>query len=169
MKIGTDVTWMLKLAESPAGGRRRIRALTRADKVVGGILAVIVVGAAVVLSMSLAHPGGSTTTQSGPNEYEFATENATSSISARVGEVFVIQLNSNAGSTGFDWKVASSAGIHYINYTAVQEEPMMIGGEVRHYYFRALAAGNQTITLQNMRSWDPSQIPATIDIRVAVA
>ncbi len=148
--------------------RNRIRALTRADKVVGGVLAVIMVSAALVLSITLVNPSGTSTTQGPPQEFEFPTANATSSFSARVGEVFIIQLNSNAGSTGFDWKVTTSIGIHYINYTAVPEAPMMLGGEVRHYYFRALNVGNQTITLQNMRTWEPTQIPATIDLAVAV-
>ncbi len=144
------------------------RRLLKADTLIGLFIVAIAVGGGVYLGVTLAHPSGTTTTQGPPNEYEFPTANTTSTISAKVGEVFLIQLESNAGSTGFDWKVTTSSGIHYINYTSVSTTTMMIGGELRHYYFRALAAGDQTITLQDMRSFDPSQIAATIELSVAV-
>ncbi len=147
----------------------RTSGMSRADKAVGAILLVLAVSSALFLGTSLGHPSATTTTQSGPKEYEYPTANASSAISAAVGEVFIIQLNSNAGSTGFDWNVTSSTGIHYINYTAVTDNPMIIGGEVRHYYFRALASGNQSITLLDVRAFDPSHVAARIDLRVTVA
>lgn len=133
------------------------------------ILVAVAAIAAVALGLNLSHPSGtSTTTQSGPNEYEFPTQNATSTIPARVGEVFLVQLISNAGSTGFDWRVTCSDGIHYINYTSVSTTTVMIGSDLRHYYFRAVTEGNQTITLENMRLFDPSQVAAVIDLTVVV-
>ena len=153
------------LAKTAPGAHR----LLRAETLVGLVLFAIAVGGGVFFGMSLANPGGTTTTQAAPKEYEFPTANATSTISAAVGEVFLIQLQSNAGSTGFDWKVTCSSGIQYINYTSVSTATMMIGGELRHYYFRALAPGNETITLQNMRFFDPSQVAATIELRVTIS
>ena len=153
----------------PAKTTKATSRLLRADALVGLALFAIAVCGGVLFGFSLASPGGTTTTQSAPKEYEFPTANATSTISAAAGEVFLIQLESNAGSTGFDWKVTCSSGIQYINYTSVSTSTVMIGGELRHYYFRALTPGIETITLQNMRSFDPSQIAATIELEVTVA
>ena len=150
--------------QKQTGTRKRLTTET----LVSLVIFAVAVGGGIYLGISLATPHGSTTTQSPPREYQFPTANTTSTISAAVGEVFLVQLESNAGSTGFDWKVTTSSGIQYINYTSVTTTTM-IGGEMRHYYFRAVTTGNQTITLQDMRSWDPSRIPATIELKVTVA
>ncbi|MDG7007227.1 MAG: protease inhibitor I42 family protein [Nitrososphaerota archaeon] len=155
-------------ATDPAKTTKGTGRLLRADTLVGVVLFAIAVGGGVLFGMSFTNPGGTTTTPTAPKEYEFPTADATSTISAAVGEVFLVQLESNAGSTGFDWKVTCSGGIQYINYTSVSTSTVMIGGELRHYYFRALTPGNESITLQNMRFFDPSQIAATIELKVTV-
>ena len=148
---------------APRGTRRKLTT----ESLVGFAIFAIAVAGGIYVGITLANPHGTTTTQSAPKEYSFPTANATSTISAAVGDVFLIQLESNAGSTGFDWRVTTSGGVQYINYTSVTTTTM-IGGEMRHYYFRAVTAGNQTVTLQDMRPWDPSQVAATIELRVTV-
>ena len=100
--------------------------------------------------------------------YAYPSSNSTSTIFARVGETFNIQLSSNAGSTGYDWNVATSSGIHYLSYTTVSTATLPGGSNVRNYSFRADRTGTQTITLTDQRSWAPYQIAATIIVQVIV-
>ncbi len=102
----------------------------------------------------------------GVAEYVYPSSNLTSSISATVGETFIIQLSSNAGSTGYDWNVSTSTGIQYLNYTVVSTSTLIGGPQVRNYFFRAVQAGTQTITLRDERSFAPYAIAATINLQV---
>ena len=105
----------------------------------------------------------------GVAEYVYPSSNLTSSISGTVGETFIIQLSSNAGSTGYDWKVSTSTGIQYLNYTVVSTSTLAGGPQVRNYFFRAVQAGSETIALQNERLFAPYTIAATINVEVAVS
>lgn len=134
------------------------------------VLVVAIVCSAVVADLIYARrSGGTTTTQEfAMAEYPFPTENATSAISARVGEVFAIQLSSNAGSTGFDWSVSCGGGVQYVNYTVLSTSTLPGGPQIRNYFFRALAAGSTTIILQDKRPFAPYKVAAVIDIRLEV-
>ena len=105
----------------------------------------------------------------GVAEYVYPSSNLTSSISATVGETFIIQLSSNAGSTGYDWNVSTSAGIQYLNYTVVSTSTLIGGPQVRNYFFRAVQAGAQTITLRDERSFATYATAATINLQVAIS
>ncbi len=105
----------------------------------------------------------------GAAEFVYPSSNLTSSISVKAGETFAIQLSSNAGSTGYDWNVSTSAGIQYLNYTVVSTSTLMGGPQVRNYFFRAVQPGNQTITLRDQRPFAPYAIAATINLQVAVS
>lgn len=110
-----------------------------------------------------------TTLQNGVAEYAYPTSNLSSSISAKVGETFIIQLSSNAGSTGYDWNVTSSSGIRYLNYTVVSTSNLVGGPQLRNYFFRAVEAGNQTIALRDQRLFAPYYVAATINLQVTVS
>src|SRR5208337_3497409 len=81
--------------------------------------------------------------------YVYPSSNLISSISTTVDGTFIVQLSSNAGSTGYDWNVSTSAGIQYLNYSVVSTSPLIGGPQVRDYLFRAIQAGSQTITLRD--------------------
>ena len=100
--------------------------------------------------------------------FAYPTSNLTSSISATVDGTFIVQLSSNAGSTGFDWNVSTSAGIQYLNYTVVSTSPLIGGPQVRDYFFRAVQTGSETITLRDERPFAPHAVVATIDLQVDV-
>jgi len=129
-----------------------------------------VVSSAAVADLFFTHSSGGTTTalQGGTAEYTFPTANATEAITARAGKVFAIQLDSNAGSTGYDWSVSCSGGVQYLNYTVVSTSTLIGGPQVRNYFFRATSSGGQTITLQDKRSFAPYEVAATISIQVEV-
>jgi predicted secreted protein len=112
--------------------------------------------------------GETTTLTNGLTEYIYPTANLTSLISARVNETFIVQLSSNAGSTGYDWKITTSAGMLYLNYSVVSTSANAGGPQVRDYYFRALLGGNQTIDLRNERLFAPYTVSSTIHIQVPV-
>lgn len=103
--------------------------------------------------------------------YPYAYPNSTvnSTINTTAGSTFIAQLSSNAGSTGYDWKVSTSTGITYLNYTVVSTSNLPGGPQVRDYYFRALQAGSQTITLKDERPWEPNVIAAIINLDVNVS
>jgi len=109
------------------------------------------------------------TSSNGVAEYVYPSSNLTSSISATIGETFIIQLSSNAGSTGYDWNVSTSAGIQYLNYTVVSTSALIGGPQVRNYFFRAVQAGTQTVTLRNERPFAPHSVAATINLQVTVS
>jgi len=100
--------------------------------------------------------------------YVYPSSSFPSSISARPGETFIIQLGSNAGSTGFDWKVSTSSGLHYLNYSTVSYATLPGGSDVRNYFFKADQTGTQTITFVNQRPWALYETAATITIQVNV-
>jgi predicted secreted protein len=105
----------------------------------------------------------------GAAEYVYPSSNLASFISATVGETFIIQLNSNAGSTGYDWNVSTSTGIQYLNYTVVSTSMLIGGPQIRDYFFRAVQAGTQTITLRDERPFAPYAIAATINLQVVIS
>ncbi len=125
---------------------------------------VIATSAAVGVGPSLLTPAH----EASPAIYAYPSSSFTSSISASVGETFIFQLGSNAGSTGYDWKVTTSPGIHYLNYAVVSGATLPGGSDVRNYVFRADATGTQNITLIDQRPWAPYETAATITITVIV-
>jgi len=136
------------------------------------ILLIAVVSAAIVAYVAFpVNPsrGTTTTLQGGTAEYIYPTANTDSDISAKLGETFAIQLSSNAGSTGYDWRVLCSGGIQYLNYTVVSTSSLVGGPQVRNYFFFAAKTGSQTIVLQNRRSFAPFDVAATISLQVAVS
>ncbi len=106
--------------------------------------------------------------EASPAIYAYPSSDLTSSISAGVGETFIIQLSSNAGSTGYDWNVTTSSGIHFLNYATVSSATLPGGSDVRNYSFRADETGTQTITLVDQRPWTPYETAATIIVQVTV-
>lgn len=137
---------------------------------IAAVLAAVIVVAFGLPSVLFNPPRpGTTTSSNGVAEYVYPTSNLTSSISAKVGDTFIIQLSSNAGSTGYDWKVTTSTGIQYLNYTVVSTSTLIGGPQVRNYFFGAVKAGSQTITLQDERPFGPPAIAATINLEVAVS
>lgn len=99
--------------------------------------------------------------------YVYPTANTNASISATVGETFIVKLNATA-STGYDWNVSTSTGIQYVNYTVVYTSPLIGGPQVRNYFFKAIQAGSQTITLTYEQGFSHT-IAATINLKVAVS
>ena len=102
-------------------------------------------------------------------KYAYPTSNLSSSIYATVGETFIVQLSSNAASTGYDWNVSTSQGIQYLNYTVVSTSTLIGGPQVRNYFFRAVQTGTQTIILRDERPFKPYAIAATINLQVVVS
>ena len=94
--------------------------------------------------------------------------NLNSSTTLLAGETLDIELNSSAGSTGYDWNVSTSSGIAYQNYTVVATSSVTGGPQTRDYAFQALQLGNQTILLQYEQQFAPHQVQATIDIQIDV-
>jgi len=135
------------------------------------LVVVVVVVAALALSPIFIRSNASQmpTPSGGTAKYILATTNQTVSISARVDQTFIVQLQSNAGSTGYDWNVTTSSGIQYVNYTVVSTSTLIGGPQTRNYFFRAVQTGSQTITLRDMRSWAPYPVADTIDLRVSVS
>ena len=137
-----------------------------------GLLVVgIVIGAVGIYTTTTSQTKTVTQTRALPGviEYVYPSSNLTSSISATVGETFIIQLSSNAGSTGYDWNVSTSTGISYLNYTAVSTSTLIGGPQIRNYFFRAVQAGNETIILRDERPFVPYAIAATINLQVTVS
>jgi len=101
----------------------------------------------------------------GVTGYIFPSSNLQSSISTRVGETFIVQLTSSGD---YEWIVTTSDGIHFLNYTVVgmSHQP---AGEVRNYFFTAVRAGSQTITLQHQHGLRPKIVSSTIKISVSVS
>jgi predicted secreted protein len=129
------------------------------------VLALVVAASAAV---GVALTQWTSPSETGTATYVYPSSSFPSSISARPGETFIIQLGSNAGSTGFDWKVSTSSGIHYLNYSTVSFATLPGGSDVRNYFFKADQTGTQTITLVDQRPWAPYETAATITIQVNV-
>ncbi|MDG6963835.1 MAG: protease inhibitor I42 family protein [Nitrososphaerota archaeon] len=111
---------------------------------------------------------GTTILPNGTVVYSYPTANLSPSISVQVDQVFVVQLSSNAGSTGYDWNVSSSGGIEFLNYTVVSTSNLAGGAQARDYYFRATQPGSQSITFQYTRRFSPYDTVATIGILATV-
>lgn len=97
-------------------------------------------------------------------------ENVTTSVSAAAGETFVIRLASNP-STGYDWKVSTTPGLAYLNYTSAGGSSAIGSPVLRDYAFKSLEAGTSTITLVYERappSFSVEQIAITLVITVTV-
>jgi len=152
---------------------------TKTTRIVLFIIVVLVVAVATISALFFYFPrtpGTETTTgtvtattANGIIEYVLPTSNFTSSISANVGETFIIQLSSNAASTGYDWNVRTSNGIRYLNYTVVSTSNLPGGPQVRNYFFQTVQSGRQTITLRDERLFAPYDIAATINLQVTVS
>jgi predicted secreted protein len=109
-----------------------------------------------------------TTLPYGSAEFAYPTTDLNSTISLAYGEGFVIQLNASSASTGYNWKVATSPGIEYHNYTVVATSARAGGPQTRDYKFRAAQPGNQSITLQYEQPFAPHDVFATINLEVDV-
>lgn len=97
--------------------------------------------------------------------------NLSGSIVARENEVFVIHLAANTGSTGYDWNVTTSSGVHYLNYTTTQAGTLPGAPSQRDYFFKALTPGAATITLVYARlppAFSVTQIAGTIHVSVEI-
>jgi predicted secreted protein len=100
--------------------------------------------------------------------YEGSSQN--SSISVAANETFIVQLSSNTYDSGYVWNVNTSTGVQYFNYTVVPPSLGCCGRPSLYYYFfRAVQAGTQTITLQAKQPSVPYAIGATINLNVAVS
>ncbi len=108
-----------------------------------------------------------TVTLPGVAEYAYGGFSQNSSITATVNETFIIQLSSNAYDLGYVWNVSTSTGMQYFSYTVVPSIKGCCGFPSLYYYiFRAVQAGNETITLQMGR---PGVVAAPINLEVAVS
>ena len=105
----------------------------------------------------------------GEQTFTYPMSNLTSSISVPLGETFIVQLNSSAASTGYDWVVATSADVQYLGYQVVSTSTLIGGPQTRNYFFRTQQAGNETITFRDERPWAPYQTAATIGLLVTVS
>ncbi len=93
-------------------------------------------------------------------------------IEVQAGQEFVISLASNA-TTGYGWKCSGIApeGVILLlgnEYKAPQTQRKGAGG-IEEWRFRALKAGEATITLQYLRPWEKDKQPArTAEFKVRV-
>jgi len=134
------------------------------------LVVAIFAGAAASVSTLLHSPQGGVSSQSvvtPANSYSVI--NSPTSIVAQLGKTFIIQLSSDAGSTGYDWNVTTSSGIRYINYTVIANSTAPGESQERDYFFRALQRGNQTITLVDRRLFAPYNVSQTIFLQVSVS
>lgn len=93
---------------------------------------------------------------------------ATSDISVNKSQTFIVQLQNNGGSTGYDWNVKTSAGIRFVNSTTVSGSGVPGAPVTQYYYFQATQAGSQSISLVYERSFS-GEIYATITIYATVS
>lgn len=145
------------------------------------IVAAVIITAFVLFSMP---PPGSTTTSSAPSNSSQTTTttklvytdilsnaNLSVSISANEGEVFIVHLAANTASTGYDWNVSVSSGIHYIGYTTTSAGTLPGALSERDYRFQALTPGEATITLAYGRfppAFSVAQVAETIQMNVEI-
>jgi predicted secreted protein len=146
-----------------------------------GIVVAIAIAALVLFSMPSPQ---TTTTSSTPSTSSqtstttklvytniFSQGNLNVSIAAKAGEVFIVHLAANTGSTGYDWNVSTSAGVRYINYTTTSVGTLPGAPSERDYRFQALTPGEATITLVYGRfppAFSVSQIAETISMSVEI-
>ena len=120
---------------------------------------VIVLAAALALT-ALAGCGSSGTSANGKT---FTVTNTR--ISARVGDVFVIQLKSNA-TTGFQWGIAGTLNPSVLKkvsstYVAVANPKGLAGvGGVENWKFKAVGAGTATLVMTYKQPFDKAAKPA---------
>jgi len=98
-----------------------------------------------------------------------STGDINSSISAVTGESFVIQLQDNPASTGYDWNISTTAGVSYLNSTAVSAGSAPGSSPARNYLFQATQVGNSSITLLYQQLVSPHAVQDTIDVQVSVS
>jgi predicted secreted protein len=107
-----------------------------------------------------------------PNVTVFAYDgfSQNSSISVSANETFIVELSSNAYDSGHVWYANTSTGIQYFNYTVVPSSLGCCGyPSLYYYFFRAVQAGTQTITLQAKQPSTPYAILATINLELTVS
>ena len=93
------------------------------------------------------------------------------SITARTNEVFIVHLDADTGSTGYDWNVTTSGSVRYLNYTTTNVGTLPGAPSGRDYFFQALTPGAATITLVYGRfppAFSVTQIGETLQVSVAV-
>jgi predicted secreted protein len=109
-----------------------------------------------------------TTLTNGTNEYVLPLANGDYSISTKVGGIFIIQLSTNGGSTGYSLNITSSSGISYLNSTLVSSSTEPGAPVTYNYFFKATQPGSQSIALVYERTFS-GQIGDTIDVSVSVS
>jgi predicted secreted protein len=121
---------------------------------------VIVLAAALALS-ALAGCGSSGTSANGKTYTITNTK-----ISAKVGDVFIIQLESNA-TTGFQWGIAASLNPAVVkkvssSYVAGANPKNLVGaGGVEKWKFKAVGAGTATLGMTYTQPFDKAAKPAS--------
>jgi len=143
--------------------------LNKTKIVTVGVIIVAVLVVAVAVSTGIFHSMDQPSFRlNGVAGYVYPTSNYVSYISVRVGETFIAQFSST-GSAGYDWKVTTSSGIQYLNFTVVSTSHLPGGSQVRNYFFKAVQPGSQTITMQDQRVFAPYNTLSTVSIRVSVS
>ena len=134
------------------------------------VAVLLFVAAASFITLSTPNGGARTTAlPNGTKVYVFSSSDQSASNSAEVGEVFAIQLSSNAASTAYDWNATTSAGIRYLNYTVVSTSTLVGGPQIRNYFFEAVSSGAQTIVLRDQRPFAPYVVAYVISLDVQVS
>ena len=124
-------------------------------------LAILLVVLSVVIAVVVARVNLTEILQPPPKPREYTASDTR--IEARVGETFVIVLESNR-TTGYSWelkmplneKVAKFVNSEYVSRGVGFPG---IGGEQR-WTFRGAGAGTASITLEYMRPWEINVAPA---------
>lgn len=160
----------------PGGVSRPVVVATSA-----GIVIVVIVSAFVLFSMSPPSPQTTSSAPSTTGQASTATKfvytdilsqgSLNESITASVNEVFVIHLAANTGSTGYDWNVSTSGGVHYIGYVTTSVGTLPGAPSERDYRFQALSQGEASITLVYGRfppAFSVPEIAGTIRVSVNV-
>jgi predicted secreted protein len=78
----------------------------------------------------------------------------------KVGEVIIIERDSNAPSTGYDWVITKLEGPIGLLSTEFHRETLPGRGRwkgTKVFYFAGLQAGNASIQLARMRAWEPDK------------
>ena len=82
----------------------------------------------------------------------------TGNIAAKVGDTFVIKLESNA-TTGYSWRLAElkTGTVEKVSnvYEPAKTQGRLVGsGGIEVWTFKAVSKGNVTITLEYVRPWE---------------
>ena len=134
-------------------------------------IGIIAAAAVIYFSRSGPSPGNqrTTTLPDGTVEYIYPTADMSPQIAAKVGQTFIVQLQSNGGSTGYDWNITTSAGIEYLNATLTSSSSAPGAPVTYDYFFKATQTGSQSISFQDMRQFSPYEVEATINAEVLVS